>query len=120
MTIPQRLKQIFGYYVVSADAIPSFIDRMSKAGKFDSPKQILIFAELLKRLADLEEKVSRLEEERLPVLSSPPEEQIVLSAPVASAELSWKELQNTARALGVFKVGLTRDELKILIQTHSK
>lgn len=115
MKLYQFLDQLFNFRILRNDDIPLYLKRMSQLGKFDQPKQVMLITELTRRVAALEER------QELTVFGEKPS-----TLPVAETsplitdlekEPSWNELQQKAKELGVFKIGMKKEEVKSAIKS---
>lgn len=121
MKLFQALEQIFKLRILSNAEIPQYIRKVSAIGRFDEPKKIAVLSELLQRVAALEDRQEKLvlptdEVYKDSFMSS----QMISVEPVIKAstqptELSWKEMQKKGRELGIYKVGMKKDELQALL-----
>ena len=59
-----KLSTIFGFRITRDEEIPAFITRMAGIGKFDQPRQNKVITELLVRVAELETRMSLIEDQK--------------------------------------------------------
>ncbi len=128
MTLYQALCTIFSARQDGSASITDLMRIKSLRGQIDEPRKIAILTELLNRVAEIEKKIeeSVLSKDKPLIFNDEPidmdsKEDVVETFlnTLPHAVLSWTEIRNKAKELGVFKPGLKRSELEALIASKS-